>query len=50
MMTAPVGVPLWMGDIRQILPMDEELQAINGHRERENQFSPGMDLLMGFSG
>lgn len=41
-MTAPVGMPMWLGEISQ----DEELQATNAERQRV-EFSLGLSSIAG---
>lgn len=46
-MTSPADMPTWMGGFPKALPLDNELQAIDG-AERESQFSPGTSALSSY--
>lgn len=39
-----------MGKSHKAQALDEELQAMNGYGETENQISPGRTLLKGYPG
>lgn len=43
----PLGMPTWREEPREALPLYEELQAISGCFEKQDQ-SSGMSLLLGY--